>query len=185
MGLAARSFQPNPAAPAPRIPRPAPRATVPGSWSLAEVERSWKSAGTSPPARRGRWQHAPRAPLTNYPIATKRANELEAMVLARERNVSDHAQGPNGLPDTNVNVRWTARRKIAVVRAVRSGQITAEELAILYGISAEELEAWSDYADRGLRGLQQKEWATRRRKSSGGDRRSRLVPGPAPYPASS
>ena len=72
------------------------------------------------------------------------------MVLAWRSNVSDHAQGADGLPDTNGNVRWTARRKIAVLRAAAAGQITAEEIARLYGISAEELEAWSDYADRGL-----------------------------------
>lgn len=83
-----------PCDPAPRISRPAPRATVPGSWSLAEVERSWKSAGSSPPARRGRWQHTPRAPLTNYPIATNRANELETMVLARGKSCPMMRKGP-------------------------------------------------------------------------------------------
>jgi hypothetical protein len=90
------------------------------------------------------------------------------MVLARGRNVSDEAQGADGLPDTNGNVRWTARRKMAVLRAVRSGEISAEEIASLYAISVEELKTWSsDYADYGLRGLQQKECATRRSKSRG------------------
>lgn len=100
--------------------------------------------------------------------------------------MSDDAQGADGLPDTNGDVRWTARRKMAVLQAVRSGEISAEEIASLYAISVEELETWSsDYADHGFRGLQQKEWATRRRKSNGEDRRYRLVPVPAPYPASS
>jgi hypothetical protein len=71
--------------------------------------------------------------------------------------VSDDAQGADGLPDTNGSVRWTARRKMAVLRAVRSGEISAKDVASLYAISAEELETWSsDYADRGLRGLQEK-----------------------------
>jgi transposase-like protein len=100
--------------------------------------------------------------------------------------VSDDAPGADGLPDTNVNMRWTARRKMAVLRAVTAGQITAEEIARRYAISPEELETWSShYADHGLHGLQEKGWATRRRKSSGGDRRSRLASGPAPYPPSS
>jgi Protein of unknown function (DUF1153) len=82
--------------------------------------------------------------------------------------VSDDAQGTDGLPDTSGNVRWTARRKMAVLRAVRSGETSAEEIASLYAISVEELETWSsDYADYGLRGLQQKECATRRSKSRG------------------
>jgi hypothetical protein len=88
------------------------------------------------------------------------------MALARERNVSDDAQGADGLPDDNT-VRWTARRKMAVLRAAAAGQISAEEIARRYAISPEELDTWShEYAERGLRGLQQKECATRRRKSS-------------------
>jgi transposase-like protein len=121
-----------------------------------------------------------------YPNVTERANEPTAMVNGRERNVSDDAQGADGLPDTSGNVRWTARRKMAVLRAVTAGEISAEEIARRYAISPEELDTWShEYAERGLRGLLQKELETRRRNSSGGDRRSRLVPAPAPYPASS
>ena len=94
-------------------------------------------------------------------------------LMARGRNVSDDAQGTDGLPGANT-VRWTASRKMAVLRAVAAGQITAEEIARLYAISAEELETWSsDYADHGLRGLQEKGWTTRRRKRNGGDSCSR------------
>jgi transposase-like protein len=93
------------------------------------------------------------------------------------RNMSDDTQGADGLPDTNVNVRWTARRKTAVLRAAAAGQITAEEIARRYAISPEELDTWSrDYAERGLFGLQEKGWMARRRRpplSGGGDPQGR------------
>ena len=83
---------------------------------------------------------------------------------AMELNMSDDTQATDGLPDTNVNVRWTARRKMAVLRAVTAGGISAEEIARRYTISSEELDTWSrDYAERGLVGLQAKGWMTRRR----------------------
>jgi hypothetical protein len=56
---------------------------------------------------------------------------------------------------------------MAVLRAVTAGQISAEEIVRRYAISPEELDTWSrDYADRGLHGLQEKGWATRRRKKA-------------------
>ena len=98
-------------------------------------------------------------------------------LMAMERNVSDDAQGPDGLPDTSGNVRWTASRKMAVLRAVRSGEISAEEIARRYAITPEELDTWSrDYAERGLFGLQEKGWMARRRRppfSGGGDPQGR------------
>ncbi|MBL4557124.1 MAG: DUF1153 domain-containing protein [Rhodobacteraceae bacterium] len=39
-------------------------------------------------------------------------------------------------------VRWVARRKAAVVRAVQYGLISNEEACALYGLSPEELEGW-------------------------------------------
>jgi transposase-like protein len=88
----------------------------------------------------------------------------DAMAGAIELNMSDDTQATDGLPDTNVNVRWTARRKMAVLRAVTAGGISAEEIARRYTISPEELDTWSrDYAERGLVGLQAKGWMTRRR----------------------
>ena len=96
------------------------------------------------------------------------------MVLGE--NVSKDAQGADGLPDANT-VRWTARRKMAVLRAAAAGQITAEEIARRYAISPEELDGWSrDYAERGLFGLQEKGWMARRRRppfSGGGDPQGR------------
>ncbi len=53
--------------------------------------------------------------------------------------MSDDAQATDGLPDDNT-VRWTARRKLAVLRAAAAGQITAEEIARRYAISPEELD---------------------------------------------
>lgn len=92
-------------------------------------------------------------------------------------NVSDDTQGADGLPDTNGNVRWTARRKMAVLRAVTAGEISAEEIARRYAISPEELDTWSrEYAERGLFGLQEKGSMTRRRRpplSGGGDPQGR------------
>lgn len=42
-------------------------------------------------------------------------------------------------PDTE---RWVASRKAAVVKAVASGLITAEEACRRYGLSEEELDSW-------------------------------------------
>jgi len=50
--------------------------------------------------------------------------------------------------------RWTARRKAAVLAAVRSGAITVEEACHRYEISGEEFLAWLDaYEVHGLAGL--------------------------------
>jgi hypothetical protein len=82
------------------------------------------------------------------------------------------AQATDGLPDVTT-VRWTARRKMSVLRAAAAGQITAEEIARRYAISLEELDTWSrDYAERGLFGLQERGRIARRRRppfSGGGD----------------
>jgi Protein of unknown function (DUF1153) len=51
--------------------------------------------------------------------------------------------GANGIdlpsPDTK---RWVARRKAVVVKAVRSGAITLEEVCRRYELSVEEFLAW-------------------------------------------
>ena len=91
------------------------------------------------------------------------------MILAKGRKMSDDAQGADGLPDANT-VRWTARRKMAVLRAVTAGEIAVEEIAHRYAISPDELDSWSrEYAEQGLFGLHEKgRIARRRRRSSGG-----------------
>ena len=54
-------------------------------------------------------------------------------------------------PDT---VRWTIRRKAAVVQAVREGWITLDEACRRYRLSAEELSAWERTLDEhGIYGL--------------------------------
>jgi transposase-like protein len=92
------------------------------------------------------------------------------------RDASD-TQGADGLPDANA--RWTARRKMAVLRAAAAGEISAEEIAHRYAISPEELDAWSrDYAKRGLFGLSEKGCTARRRPrplSGGSDPQGRGV----------
>ena len=100
--------------------------------------------------------------------------------------MSDGTQGADGIPAANT-VRWTARRKVAVLRAAAAGQITAQEIARRYAISPEELDAWSrDYAEQGLFGLQAKGWMTRRRQPPFGGRKPRpssLVQSPSPIGA--
>ena len=54
-------------------------------------------------------------------------------------------------PDTK---RWTARRKAAVVEAVRSGMITIEGVCRLYDLSVGEFLSWHNAMQRdGVQGL--------------------------------
>lgn len=54
-------------------------------------------------------------------------------------------------PDTK---RWVARRKAAVLAALRDGAITIEEACRRYELSEEELQAWQRAFDaHGLPGL--------------------------------
>lgn len=61
-------------------------------------------------------------------------------------------------------MRWTAWQKVAVIRAVRNGIITASEVRVRYMLSEEELAGWeADFERNGLSGLQQKSLRQRRR----------------------
>ena len=61
-------------------------------------------------------------------------------------------------------MRWTAWQKVAVIRAVRNGLITANEVRARYLLSEEELATWqADFDRSGLSGLQQKSLCQRRR----------------------
>jgi hypothetical protein len=52
-------------------------------------------------------------------------------------------------------MRWASKQKAEIVVAVRAGTITAEQLELRYGISAEELAAWMRAYDAyGVNGLQ-------------------------------
>ena len=61
-------------------------------------------------------------------------------------------------------MRWNAWQKVAVLRAVSNGIITATEVRARYLLSEEELAGWqADFARNGLAGLQQKSLRQRRR----------------------
>jgi hypothetical protein len=54
----------------------------------------------------------------------------------------------------SVTQRWTARRKAAVIAAVRAGWLPVEDVCQLYNLSVDELLAWERDIDRnGLPGL--------------------------------
>ena len=86
-----------------------------------------------------------------------------------ERRRCEHAKMDDmPLPNT---MRWVARRKAAVVAAVRSGRITMEEALRRYQLSEEEFLSWQrTFEMHGLAGL----LATRVQQY----RRSRLPRGP-------
>ena len=63
-------------------------------------------------------------------------------------------------PDTD---RWVARRKAAVLAALRSGAITMEEACRRYALSEEELLAWQRaFEAHGLPGLRASRLRARR-----------------------
>lgn len=45
--------------------------------------------------------------------------------------------------------RWTSRRKLDLVEAIRDGKLTEAEACTLHALSAEELAAWQVAATRG------------------------------------
>ena len=54
----------------------------------------------------------------------------------------------------SVTQRWTARRKAAVIAAVRAGWLPVEDVCQLYTLSVDELLAWERDIDRnGVPGL--------------------------------
>ena len=60
---------------------------------------------------------------------------------------------PKGLPSAGTR-RWVARRKAAVVAAVRQGVITREEACRRYELSEEELSSWQrSFEAHGVNGL--------------------------------
>ena len=76
----------------------------------------------------------------------------------------------NGLPAMGTK-RWVARRKAAVLAAVRRGQITREEVCRRYELSEEEFSSWQQLFEAyGVKGLR----ATRVQQYRG-DRSSRLA----------
>jgi transposase-like protein len=73
------------------------------------------------------------------------------------------------LPPANTN-RWVARRKAAVVAALRSGAITLEEACRRYALSEEELLDWQRaFQAHGLAGLRATSLRARRTRRSKAD----------------
>jgi transposase len=73
------------------------------------------------------------------------------------------------LPPSNTN-RWVARRKAAVLAALRSGALTMEEACGRYALSEEELRAWQRaFEAHGLSGLRATRLRGRARRSKAAD----------------
>ena len=80
-------------------------------------------------------------------------SEFEIALFAAESSSEDDSGGSPDLPPPNAK-RWTARRKAAVVEAVRSGVLTLAEACERYNLSAEEIAAWRRAIEQhGLGGL--------------------------------
>jgi hypothetical protein len=61
------------------------------------------------------------------------------------------------------NVRWTAKRKAAIVMALRDGVLSFADICDRYYLSKEELAAWEvAYARGGIAGLHSKAHARQR-----------------------
>jgi hypothetical protein len=85
------------------------------------------------------------------------------------------------LPPDNTR-RWVARRKAAVVAAVRSGEITLEQARRRYQLSEEEFRSWERVYDlHGLPGLRTTRFQQYRVRGS--SRARRATPKPAERPA--
>ena len=62
-------------------------------------------------------------------------------------------RGETELPALNTR-RWTIRRKLAVLRALRDGALTLEQAREWYALSVEEIRAWErDLEHYGVYGL--------------------------------
>lgn len=79
------------------------------------------------------------------------------------RSPAATGQGQGELPPPDTR-RWVARRKAALVAAVRAGVITFEEACRRYRISPEEFASWERLVDRhgtsGLRVTRLKQFRT-------------------------
>lgn len=85
--------------------------------------------------------------------------EGEPLALPRRRMKPPSGTAPIGAAVTEIlpppsTVRWSIRRKAAVVAAVRSGRITIEEACCAYQLSVEEFLSWQRaFETHGLPGL--------------------------------
>jgi hypothetical protein len=75
------------------------------------------------------------------PISSRNARELNTDRLTEGETSTCTSRTTAELPSPNTK-RWVARRKAAVVAAVRSGTIGLEEACHRYELSKEEFLAW-------------------------------------------
>jgi hypothetical protein len=71
----------------------------------------------------------------------------------------------------SLSKRWTARRKAAVIEAVRGGWVPIEEACRLYNLSVDEFLSWERDIDRhGVHGLRSTRYQIYRDPKRGGGR---------------
>jgi hypothetical protein len=103
-------------------------------------------------------------------LETKRGSEIYGTIRSHEQvqappesvDTSRLANPDLPPPDTK---RWVISRKAAVLSAVRTGAITADEACSRYELSKEELLSWQHaFASQGLSGLRATRLANNRRR---------------------
>jgi Protein of unknown function (DUF1153) len=71
-----------------------------------------------------------------------------------DQNGLDEIFGPMPMLPAPSTRRWTIRRKVAVIEAVRGGWVPIEEVCRIYAISVDEFIAWERDIDQfGVYGL--------------------------------
>ena len=91
--------------------------------------------------------------MPGWPAARRPINSLAGFIkwLRRQHAISRRVAIELPPPDTK---RWTARRKAAVVEAVRIGMISVQEACLRYGLTIEEFLSWQRTIEQhGIPGL--------------------------------
>jgi hypothetical protein len=101
--------------------------------------------------------------------------------MIKDAPAPQHIVGPLGLPLTRESLpapnvpRWNARRKAELLFAIRGQLLSAQEAAVRYALSPEEIARWRELFDGfGLDGLKaSKARPSRSRCTLGGERYGR------------
>ena len=98
---------------------------------------------------------APSLPHSQSMVRKKRRRVSHCVLITPEQVKEAVRRGSDTLDELpSPNVRWTARRKAAVVIAVSDRQILRKEACRRYQLSSEEFLAWEDafkkYGNSGL-----------------------------------
>jgi len=64
--------------------------------------------------------------------------------------MSQNAQGQQGLPDADETLRWTAKRRMALVLSIVKGETSVQEAARKHGLKVAEIEEWRAKAMSGM-----------------------------------